>query len=122
MKAFGDASFFRLFNSLVAEAGTGMGVFAWTHCGIQWVRNRHTFGHQLYSFGTDTFLLTRPGARSWSLLVVKEFWQDTSGTSLRSGQWAKPLLGRKTDIRHWIQQEEKRLRDATSKLSTPNDS
>ena len=117
MRAFGDPSFFRLFNSLMSEASLGVTAFSWTYRGVQWIRNRHTFGNQLYGFGTDTFLLSKPAPRPWLRLVVKEFWHETDGT-MRSGQWAKPLSGEKTDIRLWIQLEEKRLREVEDNLAT----
>lgn len=108
MKSFGDPSFFRLYNALLGEGSPDPQAFEWTYRGVHWLRNRHTFTNPLYGFAIEVVLMTKSTPNAWSLLIVKEFWWERNGSSMKSGQWAKPLSGSKADIRRWVQLEERR--------------
>jgi hypothetical protein len=111
VKAFGDPAFFRLYEALLAEAPDS-NAFRWTHRGVKWVRTRHSYTSLRHGFGLETVEISKPGSRSWTLLVVKEFWWGPDGSTLKSTQWAKPASGRREEIRRWVQLEERRQSDA----------
>jgi hypothetical protein len=107
VKAFGDPAFFRMYEALLGEA-PGSSAFRWTHRGVEWVRTRHSYTSPTHGFGLETVEITKPGSNCWSLLVVKEFWWDSNNSSLKSSQWAKPMSGKREEIRRWVQLEERR--------------
>lgn len=109
MRSFADPAFFRLLNALVSEAGADLRRTRWSHRGVDWVRQRHSFTSDAASFTIEQCVMASPGSHGWSLLLVKEMWWDGEDNSIRSTQWAKPLSGRRAMMLAWLQAEERRL-------------
>lgn len=109
MRSFGDPSFFRLLHTLLGEAGSDLRRTKWTHRGVNWLRERHSFTSNTVSFAIEQYLITKPNPNGWSLLVVKEMWWDGEDKSIRSTQWAKPLSGKRAKTLEWLKAEERRV-------------
>lgn len=109
MRTFADPSFFRLIYTLLGEAHSDMRRTKWSHRGVNWVRQRHTFNGNNSGFAIDQYLITKPNPNGWSLLVVKEMWWDGEDKPIRSTQWAKPLSGKRAKTLEWLRAEERRI-------------
>lgn len=109
VRTFADPSFFRLIHLLVGEAHSDLRRTTWTHRGVSWVRQRHNFAGSTFSFSIEQYLITRPNAGGWSLLVVKEMWWDGDDKPIRSTQWAKLLSGKRAKALEWLKAEERRI-------------
>ena len=109
MRTFADTSFFRLFDGLLGEARPDLRSTAWSHRGVDWIRERHTFNGRGAGFAIDQHVITRSGRDGWSLLIVRESWWDGHDKPLRSTQWAKPLSGSRASLLRWLREEERRL-------------
>lgn len=109
MRTFADPSFFRLIYMLLGEAHTDLRRTKWTHRGVNWVRQRHTYSGNHSGFAIDQYLITKPNPNGWSLLVVKEMWWDGDDKPIRSTQWGKPLSGKRVKILEWLKTEERRI-------------
>jgi hypothetical protein len=109
MRTFSDPSLFRLIHALMDEARADH-ASAWTHRGVAWTRERHSFSGAAPAFAIQQVVLTRPGATGWTLLVVREhWWSPATDKALRSAEWAKPLAGGRAAIWEWLRLEERRI-------------
>jgi hypothetical protein len=110
MKTFASASFFRLFDILVAASNPGLKRSRWGLDGVEFEHIRHSFAGSAHGFTIETFTLAHPGRRKWSLLVVKEFWWiGEVSNSARITRWARPTRGRRADIIAWLETEQAAL-------------
>lgn len=109
MRTFADPSFFRLIYALLDEARPGLRRTKWSHRGVNWQRQRHSFTSSETGFAIDQYLITKPGPSGWTLLVVKEMWWDGNDKSIRSTQWGKPLSGSRVKVLEWLRGEERRI-------------
>lgn len=110
MRTFADPSFFRLFHTLLDESCSDRQQSQWSHRGIAWVHQRHSFTGIICGFGIHQYLMTKAGSQGWSLLVVKEHWWNARGEAgLRSTEWAKHLTGNRAHILDWLRAEERRI-------------
>jgi hypothetical protein len=75
----------------------------WQAGGVEWRRQRHAFAGDGCSFAIEIHRLTsvRPGAASWSLMVVIEHWWGEDKEALRSASWARCLSGSSATIFAW---------------------
>jgi hypothetical protein len=87
---------------LLGEAHTDLRRTKWSHRGVNWVRERHSFTGSASGFAIDQYLISKPSPNGWSLLVVKEMWWDGNDKSIRSTQWAKPLSGSRAKTLDWL--------------------
>ena len=79
------------------------------------MRTRHSYTSPTHGFAFETVEITKSGSKSWTLLVVKEFWWGPDGSPLKSTQWAKPTAGNREEIRRWVQLEERRQTESRNK-------
>jgi hypothetical protein len=110
MKSFASPSFFRLFDMLMSTTNPGLKHTRWSFDGVECEHERHSFTGRAHGFAVETFTLTRPGRRRWSLLVVKEFWWTGEGSdAARVTRWARPTGGPRTAIIDWLRAQESAL-------------
>ncbi|RIA46680.1 hypothetical protein DFR49_1228 [Hephaestia caeni] len=106
MRSLGDPAFFRLFDALVVEANPQAGLKKprWSIADTDWQWERHTFGGATHSFTMETCTVVRRPPKSWTLLVVKEFWWTADQRKpLRDLRWAKLVSGSRADTMRWLQ-------------------
>jgi hypothetical protein len=110
VKTFASASFFRAFDLLLAKTNPSLKLSHWTYDGVEWGRERHSFGGRTHGFAVEVATMTRPGRQGWTLMVVKEFWwAGNQGKELRSSRWAQLLSGRRNDALGWMREQERGL-------------
>lgn len=109
VRTFADPSFFRLIHTLLGEAQSNLRRTKWTHRGVAWIKQRHTYTGNNSSFVIEQYLITKPDPNGWTLLVVKEMWWDGDDKPIRSTQWAKPLSGKRAKTLEWLKAEERRI-------------
>ncbi len=117
MKNLARPSFFRMFDLLVSTVNPGLKLTRWTHDGVNFERERHSFTGPRHSVTVDIFTLTRGGRRGWSLMVTKEYWwAGPEGKAFKNSRWARPLGGQRSDLFAWLRKHEAAL-DASSSFT-----
>ena len=112
MRKIGDASFFRIVDRLLV-AGTGRTpVVRWSIDGVNWLRERHSYAGVSHGFTVEVTTGTKAGKPGWTLVVVKEYWRDASGESMKSLQWAHIEAGSRADVVAWLERQERKLESA----------
>ncbi|MGH6702990.1 MAG: hypothetical protein ACRECG_06265 [Bradyrhizobium sp.] len=109
MRTFADPSLFRLIHMLLGEAHPDLRRTKWSHRGVNWFRERHSFSGSSSGFAINQYLISKPQPGGWSLMVVKETWWDGNDKVIRSVQWAKPLSGSRAKTLEWLRAEERRI-------------
>ena len=127
MRTFADPSFYRVFDTLISNAGTTPGTFKtqWSDHGVDFDRSRHSCTADGYSFTVEICQLEKTGTRPWALIAVKEYWHLERAAGLpRQVRWAKLITGRRTDALDWFKQRgaeiEQQWAQASDRLH-PND-
>jgi hypothetical protein len=117
MKNLARPSFFRMFDLLVSTVNPGLKLTRWTHDGVTFERERHSFTGPRHSVTIDIFTLTHGGRRGWSLMVTKEYWwAGAEGKAFKNSRWARPLGGQRSDLFAWLRKQEAAL-DASSSFT-----
>ena len=107
MKSLAHASFFRAFDLLLGATNPGLKLSSWSHDGVAWERERHSFSGPRHGLTIEIVTLTRPGKRGWSLMIVKEYWWvGQQSRAVKSLRWAKPVSGQRADILTWFRAQE----------------
>lgn len=120
MKNLAHPSFFRAFDLLLGVTNTGLKLASWTHDGVSWERERHSFSGAKHGLTIEIVTLTRPGKRGWSIMVVKEYWwTGKESKPIKSLRWAKPVGGQRSDILHWFGLQESSLGRQTTARPRP---
>jgi hypothetical protein len=109
MKSLARPSFFRIFDLLLAITNSGLKRTRWSHDGVEFERERHSFTGPKHSLTIEIFTLTRGGRRGWSLMVTKEYWWAGEGKAFKNLRWARPLSGQRADILTWLRNQEAAL-------------
>jgi hypothetical protein len=110
VKNFAQPSFFRLFDLLVSSTNRGLKRSHWTHDGVEFERERHSAMGPRHGLTIEIFTLRRTGRRSWSLMVVKEYWwAGEESKALKNLRWAKPTSGQRTDILTWLRAQDAKI-------------
>ncbi len=110
MKSLARPSFFRMFDLLVSTVNPGLRLTRWTHDGVNFERERHSFTGPRHSVTIDIFTLTRGGRHGWSLMVTKEYWwAGAQGKPFKNSRWARPLGGQRGDLFAWLRKQEAAL-------------
>jgi hypothetical protein len=110
MKNFASPSFFRMFDLLLSTTNPGFRLTRWTHDGVEFERERHSFTGPRHGLTIEIVTLTRCGRRGWSLMVTKEYWwAGADGKAFKNLRWARPLSGRRTDLLAWLRAQEMEL-------------
>jgi hypothetical protein len=120
MKSFVSPTFFRLFDMLMDATNPSLRRVRWSFEGVDCEHERHSFTGRTHGFAVETFTVTHPGRRGWSLLAVKEFWWtgDASGAA-RIMRWARPIAGSRKDIFAWLAAQETRLARSGDRRAAP---
>ncbi len=117
MKSFSDASFFRVFELMVAASNPGLKMSHWTIDNVSVERDRHSFSGRTYGFAIEVFTLSRSDRRSWRLIVTnwrlivtKEYWWNGSqDRPLRTVRWGRVTSGSRTEALAWFRATGKTL-------------
>lgn len=115
VRTLARASFFRMFDLLVSTSNPGMKRTRWTHDGVEFERERHSFTSSRHGIVIEIFTLTRGGRHGWSLMVTKEYWwagPDT--TPFKNLRWARLLSGQRSELFTWLRVQEAALERAVS--------
>jgi hypothetical protein len=107
MKSLARPSFFRVFDLLLGTTNPGLKLSSWTHDGVSWERERHSFTGSKHGQTIEIFTLTRLGKRGWSVMIVKEYWWvGKESRAVKAVRWAKPIDGERGDIMNWFRAQE----------------
>jgi hypothetical protein len=114
MKSLQRPSFFRMFDLLLSTTNPGFKVSRWTHDGVEFERERHSFNSPRHGLTIEIFTLTHSGRRRWSLMVTKEYWwAGTESQAFKNQRWARPLSGQRGDLFAWLRAQEAALERAS---------
>lgn len=120
MKNLARPSFFRMFNLLLSTTNPGLKLTRWTHDGVEFERERHSFMGSKHGLTIEIITLTRSGRRGWSLMVTKEYWwAGVESKAFKNLQWARPLSGQRGDLFTWLRAQEAAL-ERSSPFTRPS--
>jgi hypothetical protein len=115
VKNLARPSFFRMFDLLLSSTNPGMKRLRWTHDGVDFERERHSFTSSRHGIVIEIVTLTRSGRRGWSLMVTKEYWwAGPDATPFKNLRWARPLSGQRSDLFTWLRAQEAALERSLS--------
>lgn len=110
MKSLAQPSFYRVFDLLLSTTNPGLKQSSWMYDGIRWERERHSFVGPTHGQTIEIVILTRPGKRGWSLMVVKEYWWvGKNNKPVKAQRWAKAIEGQRAHIIEWFRAQERAL-------------
>ena len=112
MRKIGDASFFRIVDRLLEAGTTRMPKTSWSIDSVDWRRERHSYAGASHGFTIEVTTGTRAAKPAWTLVVVKEYWRDAGGESMKSPQWAHIETGSRADVVAWLERQERNLERA----------
>jgi hypothetical protein len=110
MKTLASPSFFRTFDLLLSTSNPRMTKNRWTHDGVEFEHDRHSFSGPKHGLTIEIYTLTRSGRRNWSFMVTKEYWwAGSDNKALKNLRWVRPLTGSRIDILNWMREQEHAL-------------
>jgi hypothetical protein len=110
MKSMGHPSFFRVFDLLLSTTNRGLKQTRWSHDGVEFERERHSFTGARHGLTIEIFDLTCARPRGWSLIVTKEYWwAGLESRALKNLRWARLLSGERKDALDWMRRQESAL-------------
>ena len=112
MRKIGDASFFRIVDRLLEAGTTRTPRTSWSIDGVAWLRERHSYAGASHGFTIEVTTGTKAAKPGWTLVVVKEYWRDAGGESMKSPQWAHIETGSRADVVAWLTRQERNLERA----------
>ena len=112
MRKIGDASFFRIVDRLLEAGTTRTPRTSWSIDGVNWQRERHSYAGASHGFTIEVTRGIRVAKPAWALVVVKEYWRDAGGESMKSPQWAHIEAGSRADVVAWLELQERNLERA----------
>jgi hypothetical protein len=115
MKSLARPSFFRMFDLLMSTTNPNLKLTHWTHDGVEFERERHSFSGPKHGLTIEIVTLTHSGRRGWSLMVTKEYWWvGAENKAFKNLRWARPISGQRNDLFAWLRAQEAALeRSAT---------
>jgi hypothetical protein len=115
MRSLARPSFFRMFDLLMSTTNPGLKLTHWTHDGVEFERERHSFTGPKHGLTIEIVTLTHSGRRGWSLMVTKEYWwTGAESKAFKNQRWARPISGHRNDLFAWLRVQEVALeRSAT---------
>jgi hypothetical protein len=123
MRNLAQPSFFRVFDLLLSATNPGRKRTRWSHDGVDFEYERHSFTGSKHGLTIEIFTLTRAGQCGWSLIVTKEYWwAGPESKALKNLRWARALSGRRADVLNWMRAQEAALaRSFTTKYPHKKD-
>lgn len=112
MRKIGDASFFRIVDRLLDPGITRTPRVRWSIDGVNWLRERHSYAGASHGFTIEVTTGTTAAKPGWTLVIVKEYWRDAGGESMKSPQWAHIEAGSRADVVAWLERQERKLESA----------
>jgi hypothetical protein len=107
VRSLARPSFFRMFDLLVSSTNPGMKLTRWTHDGVDFERERHSFSSSRHGIVIEIFTLTRSGRRGWALMVTKEYWwAGPDAKPFKNLHWARALSGKRSDLFAWLRAQD----------------
>jgi hypothetical protein len=104
-----DASFAMAFSLVLDATNAGRKRSHWQVGGVQWQRDRLTYGGPTYAFQCEVHTLRHTASPSWTLLYVMETWWDEGRKSVvRDNRWGRLLAGRKAEVLAWFRKQSDR--------------
>ena len=120
MRSLAHPSFFRTFDLLVAVSNPGLKKVRWSHNGVAFERERHSFTSPQHGLTIDICTLSCSGRRGWSLMVTKEYWwAGAESRPFKNLRWARPISGQRGDMLAWMRAQEAALERSFERPSTP---
>jgi hypothetical protein len=121
MKSLARPSFFRMFDLLVSTTNPGSKLTQWTHDGVEFERERHSFSGPKHGLTIEIITLTRSGRHGWSLMVTKEYWwAGADSRAFKNLRWARPISGQRSDLLAWLRAQEAALERPLSLTRAPS--
>jgi hypothetical protein len=121
MKSLARPSFFRMFDLLVSTTNPRSKLTHWTHDGVEFERERHSFSGPKHGLSIEIVTLTRSGRRGWSLMVTKEYWwARVDSKAFKNLRWARPISGRRSDLFAWLRAQEAALERSLALTRAPS--
>jgi hypothetical protein len=119
MKSLTRPSFFRVFDLLLSTTNPRMKQARWTHDGVEFEQDRHSFSGPKHGLTIEIYTLTRSGRRGWSFMVTKEYWwAGPDNKALKNLRWARPTSGARLDILNWMRAQESALDRALPRMGS----
>jgi hypothetical protein len=113
MKSLARPSFFRMFDLLLSTTNPRSKLTRWTHDGVEFERERHSFTGPRHGLTIEIVTLTRSGRRGWSLMVTKEYWwAGAENKAFKNLRWARAIDGQRSDLFAWLRAQEAALEHA----------
>ena len=110
MKSLARPSFFRMFDLLLSTTNPSSKLTRWTHDGVEFERERHSFTGPKHGLAIEIVTLTRSGRRGWTLMVTKEYWwAGAESKAFKNLRWARALGGQRSDLFAWLRVQEAAL-------------
>ena len=107
MKSLAHPSFFRTFDLLLSTSNRGLKLSRWSHDGVAFERERHSFSGPNHGLTIEIVTLTRAGRRGWCLIVTKEYWwAGPDSKAFKNLRWARPVNGQRRDILEWMRAQD----------------
>ncbi|MGA7486920.1 MAG: hypothetical protein WBW74_08285 [Xanthobacteraceae bacterium] len=99
-----------MFDLLLSTTNPGSKLTRWTHDGVEFERERHSFTGPKHGLTIEIITLTRSGRRGWSLMVTKEYWwAGAESKAFKNLRWARALGGQRSDLFAWLRAQEAAL-------------
>ena len=108
MRGLSSSAFFARWQAIYAASNPGHLKDRWSVDGVVWVKERHYFWGERYSFQVEVHRLEHRGAErsQWALLVVIErWWGADKEKGLRQTQWCKLLSGSSERVLAWARRQ-----------------
>lgn len=122
MKNLARPSFFRMFDLLLSTTNPHSRLTRWTHDGVEFERERHSYTGPKHGLTIDITTLTRGGRRGWCLMVTKEYWwEGAESKAFKDLRWARALSGQRGEMMAWLRAQEAELERALMTRRAPKD-
>jgi len=110
-----------MFDLLVSITNPGSRLTHWTHDGVEFERERHSFSGPKHGLTIEIVTLTRSGRRGWSLMVTKEYWwAGADSKAFKNLRWARPISGQRSDLFAWLRAQEAALERSLTLAGAPS--
>jgi hypothetical protein len=120
MKSLARPSFFRMFDLLLSTTNPGGKLTRWTHDGVEFERDRHSYTGPKHGLTIEIVTLTRGGRRGWCLMVTKEYWWvGAESKAFKDFRWARAVSGQRNELMAWLRAQEVALERSLTTRRAP---